>query len=82
MKNSLPTKDDVILKIEAMMRASETREAVAAWAMEIMNDDTVDLTDALVWNVLKNLGGADLLGDDRPYLYTNEDFADWKAELT
>lgn len=81
MSNSLPTSADVILKIEAMMRATEPRETIAAWAMAIIDDDTVDMTDARVWKVLKNLGGADLLGDDRPYLYTNEDFADWKAEL-
>lgn len=82
MKNSLPTRSDVILKIEAMIRAIETREVVAAWAMAIIDDDTVEVTDARVWKVLKNLGGADLVGDDRPYLYANEDFANWKAELT
>lgn len=81
MSNSLPTRADLILKIEAMMRATESRETIAAWAMAIMDDDAVVMTDARVWKVLKNLGGADLLGDDRPYLYANEDFADWKAEL-
>lgn len=81
MKNSLPTRDDVIIKIEAMRCATETRSDVAAWAMAIIDDDTVDVTDARVWKVLKSLGGADLVGDDRPFLFTDEDFAAWKSDL-
>ena len=80
-KNSLPVRDDVILKIDAMMHATETREAVAAWAIAIIDDENVEVTDSRIWKVLKNLGSSDLLGDDRPYLYTNEDFSAWKAEL-
>lgn len=81
MKTFLPTRDDVILKIEAMRSAIETRADVAAWAMAIIDDDTVDVTDACVWKVLKSLGAADLVGMDNPYLFTDEDFANWKTEL-
>ena len=81
MKIVLPTRDDLISKIESLMHNTETREAVAAWAMAVIDDDAIDVTDARVWEVLKNLGGADLLCNDRPYLYTNEDFAEWVIEL-
>jgi len=49
--------------------------------MAIIDDDTVDVTDAHVWRVLKNPGAADLVGADKPYLFADEDFADWKADL-
>lgn len=81
MKNSLPTRDDVILKIDAMRCATETRPDVANWAMAIINDDTIDIIDAPVWKIIKNLGGADLVGDDGQYLFVDEDFLDWMAEL-
>ena len=81
MGTNLPTRDAVILKIRALRELRESRESVAAWAMSIIDDDMVEITDRSIWRVLKNLGAVDLPADDRPYLYMDEDFAEWEAEL-
>ncbi len=81
MRVGPPTRAEVLMKIEAMRAATESREAVAAWAMTIIEDDSVEVTDSVVWKVLKNLGAVDMPGIDRPYLYADEDFSDWERNL-
>jgi hypothetical protein len=81
MSAGLPNRAEVLLKIKAMRVATESREAVAAWAMTIIDDDSVEATDSVVWKVLKNLGAVDMPGIDRPYLYAEEDFAGWESNL-
>lgn len=81
METKLPNRDSVISKIRALRELSESNEAVAAWAMSIISDDSVRITDKVVWQALKKLAAADLPASDRPYLYVDEDFAEWEAEL-
>jgi hypothetical protein len=81
MARSLPSREEVLLKLDNLCSGEETREQVSTWAVSITNDDKVCLTDESVWEVLEWLGGADLLTPDREYLYGVSDFKAWRAEL-
>ena len=81
MARSLPTRIEVVSKLEAMRSAYQTREEVAAWAVSNIDDDAVEVTDATVWKVLKSIGGADLIGEGGSYLFGNEDFDEWERTL-
>lgn len=81
MKANFPTKKEVISKIKSLRELRGSRESVAAWAMSIIDDETVQITDRTVWEILKSLGGVDILVNDQLYLYTDEDFVEWEAKL-
>lgn len=49
--------------------------------MAIIDDDNIEISDPTAWGVITALGGADLVGGDRPYLYGTEDFIAWENEL-
>jgi hypothetical protein len=78
---ALASRDVVLQKIMALREGSESRESVAAWAVAIVDDDAVEISEMRVWKVIKRLGGADLLGSEDAYLYGDEDFSDWEAAL-
>jgi len=75
-----PNPVELISVIDELIVGSKTRKEVAAWADEFLEDDTASHSDA-VTDALEYLAAADLVGVDRPYLYTVEDFEFWKAEL-
>jgi hypothetical protein len=77
----MPTRDDVLRKLEGLCAGTETRDQVAEWATDIVNDDSLQITEQVVWRVLKRLGAVDLPSPDRDYLYTIEDFLEWRTEL-
>ena len=81
MMQSLPSREELIRKLDGLCAGTETREQVAEWAVSIIDDGDVRVTDKVAWRVLEGLGAADLPAPDRGYLYTTEDFKEWKAEL-
>jgi hypothetical protein len=82
MGHRLPPRDEIRSKI-ALLRASPiSREEVSGWALSIIDDDKIEIDDHIAWKVIKKLGGADLHGGDRPYLYNDDDFSAWEGELT
>lgn len=81
MNQSMPTRDDLIGRLQHLCSGRESREDVAAWAMSIIDDDTLRVTDRLVWDVLIRLGAVDLPAPDREFLYTVTDFKEWLSEL-
>lgn len=82
MTQNTPTRDDLAAKLRGLCTGQESRIDVAAWAISIINDDSLRVTDRLVWNMLKRLGAVDLPAPDREFLYTVADFEAWLAELT
>lgn len=76
-----PSREVVLHKIRALRDSSDAREEVAAWAISIVDDDTVEVADKDAWAILKSMGAADLPGGDRKYLYADEDFAEWERKL-
>lgn len=81
MMRSLPSREELRCKLDGLCAGTETREQVAEWAMSIIDDDDVRVTDKVVWRVLEGLGAVDLPAPDRDFLYTTEDFKAWKTEL-
>jgi hypothetical protein len=79
--NNFPSREVVLQKIKALRTGSEPREVIAEWAAAIVADDAVEIVDGDVWKALKRLGGADLPGSDRAYLYEDEDFSEWESTL-
>ena len=61
--------------------ALKSRQDIAAWAVSIIDDDSMRVTDRLVWDVLKRLGAVDLPAPDREFLYTIADFKEWISDL-
>jgi len=78
---SLPSREELLRKLDSLCAGTETRKQIAEWAMSIIDDDDVRVTDKVAWRVLEGLGAADLPAPDRDYLYTTEDFKAWETEL-
>lgn len=81
MTQKMPTRDELIRKLQCLCTRQESRDAIAVWAMSIIDDDSMVITDELAWDILKRLGAADLPATDREFLYTVVDFEDWRSEL-
>jgi hypothetical protein len=77
----MPTRDELIERLQRLCVGQESREHTATWAMSIIDDDSLRVTDQLVWTVLKKLGAVDLPSPDREFLYTVSDFEEWLSEL-
>ena len=81
MDSNVPTRSDMINKLNFLIANQDKRVEVAAWAISIVDDDSVHITDQLVLDVLEKMGGVDLPTTDREFLYMVEDFEDWKNIL-
>ncbi|MBD1378583.1 hypothetical protein ID864_23540 [Erwinia aphidicola] len=57
------------------------RMSASEWAINIVDDDHVRITDSTIWKILQCLGSVDLPTTDRDYLYENDDFIAWLSEL-
>jgi hypothetical protein len=81
MKQNLPSRNEVIEKIELALAQQLSREELSDWAFNIYNDDMLEVTDKAVWKVLSALVGCDSYGFDRPYLYVDDDLNNWMSLL-
>lgn len=79
--NALPSRTDIISVIDKLMAGEVTRAEVSAWAFRFISDEDLRIDDDCAWEVLQNLGGADLVSTDRPFLYASEDFREWRDSL-
>jgi hypothetical protein len=82
MPFSAPSRDYLISILERLRSGDEVREEVSAWAMSIIDDDSIRIKDPVVWDILQLLGAVDLPSTDRPYLYDLADFESWILELS
>lgn len=81
MEHLAPTRNTLLRKLDDLKSGSAGRADLASWAMAIVEDDGVRVTDQVVMQALKRLGAVDLPAPDRDYLYIEADFEDWKADL-
>jgi hypothetical protein len=72
-----PTREEVISVIDQLIAGLTTRKEVAAWASRLFADDSKLYADEVA-DALEKLGAVDLVGFDRPYLYTETDFIEWR----
>jgi hypothetical protein len=77
---NVPTRSDAAKVLRELLAGMITRSEASAWAIQWMAHDH-RITDRALWNSLVELGGADLVGGDRPYLYGDSDFQQWLADL-
>ena len=80
MTIDLPSRAEVASMIAALRTGQRSRKDASAWALAIINDKDIKVTNAVVWRVLKSLGGADL-STEQGYLYGDQDFSEWAKEL-
>lgn len=73
----LPLRSEIINIITGLKSGEIERKSIAAWAFTIIDDDEIVVNDQIAWQVIQNLGAADLPTTDRVYLYDNEDFDYW-----
>lgn len=78
---TFPTREELLKLLEKLRSGEANREEVSAWAMAIIDDDSIQAPDQVAWAVLTNLGSVDLPAPDRDYLYADVDFQDWAAKL-
>ena len=81
MNQKLPSRNEVIEKIELAMANQLSREELSDWAFKIYDDDMLVVTDNVVWKVISWLVCCDAYGFDRPYLYVDKDLNDWMTSL-
>ena len=81
MAGFIPTRDDLLERLQHLCSGQEARANVAAWAVSIIDDDSLRVSDRLVWKFIKRLGAVDLRAPDREFLYTDTDFKEWLSEF-
>jgi hypothetical protein len=79
--NSLPTREETASVLRRLAAKSLSSEDASSWAVSILQNKDVSVTDWAVWEALKNIGGADLRNPDGTYLYKIDDFSSWLADL-
>lgn len=74
-------RSDLVDKISGILSGKNSRTEVAAWAFNIIDDDSLRINDSVTLNYLSLLGAIDLPSTDRDYLYTEDDLVHWIAEI-
>lgn len=77
----IPTREDLIAKLDGLCNGTESRDEVVRWADAIYLDDNLKIEDEAVRQVLGWLGMIKAPEIVREYLYNESDFKAWKAEL-
>lgn len=76
-----PTKAEVTLQLEMLIRGDISREDASAWEEQWINRLT-EVPEAKVRRAIDQLWGADSPTTDRAYLFVQEDLESWLAELS
>ncbi|UJF24457.1 hypothetical protein L0B52_09030 [Suttonella sp. R2A3] len=77
----LPSSEYINEIIQMLIDRKESRESISAWAISIIDDDFVRVTNKTAWEIIQNLGAVDLMVSDDEYFYDLEDFKIWQEEL-
>lgn len=79
---SPPTRSETITVFDAVLSDLTTREDASSWARPWISERDREVDDLAVFNALAHLAGADLRhGADQPYLFTDDQISEWRAEL-
>jgi hypothetical protein len=81
MTQPTPTREALLRLLDQLAADTVSRAEVATWALALVDDDEQAFADRAVLQGLKRLGSVDLPSSDRRYLYGDEDFAGWRADL-
>ncbi len=75
-----PSHDDVVAVFNALISGTRTRQDVSEWAVSYIVSG-MRIEDKRISQAIDDLGMADLISTDRPYLYDEEDFREWLREF-
>jgi hypothetical protein len=78
---SFPSRDSVRVRLLDLLACRASREEVADWASAWIRDPIAGVDDAVVWEALKALAGADLRVNPVDYLHVESDFHAWLDKL-
>jgi hypothetical protein len=77
-----PTRASVIEVMDAVLAGTMSRSEASGWAMRWVAAEKPSIDDAAVWRALTLLGMIDLThGPEQPWLYPDDQVAEWSAEL-
>ena len=79
---SEPSRASVITVMDAVLAGTMGRAEASEWAMRWVAADNPSVDDAAVWRALTLLGMIDLThGPEQPWLYPDDQVAEWSAQL-
>ncbi len=79
--SEVPTKSEVVQKLQELIRGEISPGAASDWARGWITRLEL-ISDPKVRRAIDCLYGADSPSTDRPYLYVRSDFERWLQELT
>jgi len=59
-------------KIQMLINGTESRESISVWAVSIIDNDSIKISNKTAWKIIQNLGSADLMTKDDSYLIVKE----------
>lgn len=72
-----PSKELINNELEKVLMEEATREEVSDWAMHFIESDELEIVDFVAWDLLKAVGGLDIIESPDVYLYSFEDIRKW-----
>lgn len=77
-----PTKEELLSRFEFILQGEISREEVADWASEYVMQDSPNVTDETVWELLILACGIDLKNSPDEYLHDEQNIKDWIKEFS
>lgn len=77
-----PTKEEILSRFKLILQGRISREDVADWASEYVMQDSPDVTDETVWDLLLIACGVDLKDSPDEYLHDEQNIKDWIEEFS
>ncbi|MEV1006545.1 DNA-binding protein [Streptomyces sp. NPDC049881] len=72
-------REEIECRLRRLLAEPRTAGEAADWAVAVMESDAPELEDAVVWDALDRLGGADLRTGAGAALHGAADFRAWLA---
>lgn len=77
-----PTKEEILSRFKLILQGRISREEVADWASEYVMQDSPDITDETVWDLLLIACGVDLKDSPDEYLHDEQNIKGWIKEFS
>jgi hypothetical protein len=81
MRHRVPSRVELIDILDRLTAGLECRVDVSDWAMAIMADKSLGISDIVAWQVICGLSDLSSAGPDGNFLFGPADFEIWRAEL-
>lgn len=77
-----PTIENIVEKLNLVLKGVITRESVAAWADEFVMKDIPTVEDTKVWELLTIVSGIDIKDSPEEYLHNDDDITNWIKQFS